>query len=180
MCGSGLKAPQIHQGQGYLRGPQEIQLRSALARQAILNDLESVQLAYRHRDPFHCNHRSLQRRENGDWLAYGGLRSGHLNLAKSGHYYLGPTSNSSLLGTYGVVLRWFGFSDFVIFQREAGRLIHRMFPFSGLYCCASYDKGFVAFVAAETRNGADRCTMRRSAECCVCQSQRAVSKANAG
>ncbi|WP_257127527.1 hypothetical protein, partial [Burkholderia sp. MSMB1078WGS] len=57
----------------------------------VLNDLESVQLAHRHRDPFRCSHRSLRR-----WIASGrsacdGSKNGHLNLAGSGHLNLAAT-----------------------------------------------------------------------------------------
>ncbi|WP_156440970.1 hypothetical protein [Burkholderia sp. ABCPW 14] len=38
-------------------------------------------------------------------------------------------SKMSILGTYGVVLRRFGFSGFVVFQPEGGRVIHRMTSF---------------------------------------------------
>jgi len=41
-----------------------------LAVRHVLNHLESVQLAHRHRDPFRCSHRSLRRRTPGGRSAY--------------------------------------------------------------------------------------------------------------
>ncbi|MEX3977321.1 hypothetical protein, partial [Paraburkholderia caribensis] len=41
----------------------------------------------------------------------------HLYLARTRHSHIALTDRTVILGTYGMVLRWFGFSDFVIFQR---------------------------------------------------------------
>ena len=65
--------------------------RLELAVRHVLNDLEPVQLAHRHRDPFRCSHRSLQRWIPSGRSAYDGSKSGHLNLARSGHYNLAAT-----------------------------------------------------------------------------------------
>lgn len=69
------------------------------------------------------------------------------------HSHIALTYNQLILGTYGVVLRWFGFQVLLYFSGEAGGLIHRMFTFSELYCCVSQGKGFVALIAVEPRNG---------------------------
>jgi len=65
--------------------------RLELAVRHVLNDLEPVQLAHRHRDPFRCSHRSLQRWIPSGRSAYDGSKSGHLNFARSGHYNLAAT-----------------------------------------------------------------------------------------
>lgn len=44
--------------------------RLELAVRHVLNDLEPVQLAHRHRDPLRCSHRSLRRRTPGGRTAY--------------------------------------------------------------------------------------------------------------
>ncbi|WP_222945031.1 hypothetical protein, partial [Paraburkholderia sp. 31.1] len=41
--------------------------------------------------PFCHSHRGPQRRKNGSWLAYDGIKSGHFYAAKSGHYHLAAT-----------------------------------------------------------------------------------------
>jgi hypothetical protein len=56
-----------------------------------LDDLQPVQFAHRHSYPFCHSHRGLQRRKNGGWLAYDGIKSGHFYAAKSGHYHLAVT-----------------------------------------------------------------------------------------
>ncbi|MGX0137581.1 hypothetical protein ACUXG4_005841, partial [Cupriavidus metallidurans] len=38
---------------------------------------------------------------------------------------MASTDSMPILGTYGLVLRWFWFSDFVVFQPEDGRIFHR-------------------------------------------------------
>jgi hypothetical protein len=52
-----------------------------LAVRHVLNDLDPVELAHRHRYPFGRSHRSLKHRVSSDWLAYDGAKSGHYNLA---------------------------------------------------------------------------------------------------
>ncbi|WP_218023725.1 hypothetical protein, partial [Paraburkholderia ribeironis] len=42
--------------------------------------------------PFCHSHQGLQRRKNGGWLAYDGIKSGHFYAAKSGHYRVATTS----------------------------------------------------------------------------------------
>ncbi|NPT66936.1 hypothetical protein GS910_22175 [Paraburkholderia sp. RL16-012-BIC-B] len=56
----------------------------------ILNDLEPVEFAHRHRYPFGRSHQCLQRRVPAAGQ-HTHRKSGHLNLAKSGHYRLATT-----------------------------------------------------------------------------------------
>ncbi|WP_261985419.1 hypothetical protein, partial [Burkholderia cepacia] len=61
--------------------------RLELAVRHVLNDLESVQLAHRHRDPLRCSHRSLRRRTPGGRTAYAArkrtFQSSHYNKCRS-------------------------------------------------------------------------------------------------
>lgn len=50
----------------------------------------------------------------------------HFNLAQMRHDNFALAPEMSNLGTYGVMLRRFGFSGFVVFQWEGRRVIHRM------------------------------------------------------
>lgn len=57
-----------------------------------------------------------------------------------------------ILGTYGVVLRWFGFSGFVIFQRVRRPTYPQDIHFLDVSCCVPKALAFVASIPIWRRN----------------------------
>lgn len=85
-----------------------------------------------------------------------GRSGGHFNFAETGHYNFAATPLVRILGTYGLALRWFGCSVFVVSQAEGGRVIHRAPTFLAGMCCVLVAPVFVALSIVWRRNGRTR------------------------